>query len=407
METPLNISLEAVGKTSYYSNKMKKTFLFVLLAFLLVWGIFRLYITRDTVSANRPSESVLSIRLLKNAPNTEILHDHLGSNAVIFGSSLRFDDIIASSNREFAIHLDLDGNIIGVSFDSKITPAIQTELESNDIKITEYKKTTVITRASTTINQSRTIFHPLRALLPWYDGDCIVSGSISHLISLTKKRLKIVGAGYKPTARFSEQIPENADIHAYFYIASTGLPDLTNILPVHSGISQTLFSFFSDNGLIFLGHDYQGQIFSLITPTADIKVQDLAKLQQELLKQFNLSTTALTMEDNTTIQEIRSNTDSFVSSISTDDNTQFITASDTQGNTIYLTKTDSIIVLSNRESPLITRKNLISSCSASAHSILFPKQLVPRYTNITTNQLPIFFSMSEIAITNSDLLFCW
>lgn len=410
MSDDIKIQLDGTTPEKYCAGGLKKQLFFVFMTAFVIWALFRVIITRDTTSLIKPPDSSFSLRIIKTASTSTQIHNNLGSKTLIYGAPWRFDDLLTWASREYTLHFDENGNVIGFNFDNTIDQTKIQSIIAADYFVISSNSMTIVSETEISKAEQKILFHPFRALNPWYDGD-IYSQNSSNYITISNKKMRLHGIGFKPDSEFRLDAPENTDISAYFSFDSASLNSIVNKVfdnPIYSNtFSNALFS----NTHILLGQDAKGLVYVIRSNNTGTDTKVLAQLAQDLLKPFNLSTLALTMGDGSIAQEIRSSSDTFTSSISSDAGAQFLIAKDNQQNQIFITKTEQFLMITNRESVLTSAKYQVSSCQKSAHSMLKPTQLFSLQKSTVQNdwpkQTPLFFQFPEIAITNSDIVFCW
>ena len=417
MQEKLNIPLESELSKSRYSIALRyKRWLLGMLVFIILLGAHRLWIIRDLTSGFHTNGIESSLRIIKTPSTIKQLHENLGSETIISGRSLTFDDILLLSDREFSLHMDEAGIVHEITIDSGLSDQKHQYLYESGFIIYSSGNKTIISTINTNVLIEKAQLHPIYALNPWHDGEWTeYSGEKNRdsPVSISNSGLKI-GQGETNTIKYNTSIATNTEILANYSVgASAPLPLLVQSLLTNVAASSFINQITTSGFQLIIGNDEAGESFYISVPATKTNTQEMAQLAQNLLKIFNLSTLALTMDDGTTVSEIRSDTSNFVSTIETESGVSFLTISDAQGNLIYIAQTTNFWTISNRKTSLasadFTNK---STCSANAHSFLYPRKILERITSDQSalsysTGIPFVLRFKELAVAKNTTTMCW
>lgn len=417
MNTKLNIPLDSERSSRRYTlfTGQKKLFLGILI-FIVLLGVYRIWVTRDLTSGFHTNGIESTLRIIKTPSTIKQLHENLGSEAIISGRSLTFDDILLLSNREFSLHLDESGVIREISIDSKLSDQKYQYLYESGFIIFNSGHKTIISTVNTDVVMEKMQLHPFYTLNPWHDGEWVEYFDGKYQISpisISSIGVKI-SQGEVSEIKYNTSTATNTEILAK-YSVNAGMPLLPLVQSLLTNISTNQFiKQITESGFqLILGDDAEGKAFYISVPTTKTNTQEMAQFAQDLLKSFNLSTLALTMEDETTVSEIRSDTSEFISSIETESGTSFLTISDKRGNLIYMAQTTNFWTISNRKTSLASADSIDkSTCNANAHSFLYPKKILQSIMSDQSalsysTEIPFVLRFRELAITENTTTICW
>ncbi|MDP2632026.1 MAG: hypothetical protein Q8P30_04670 [Candidatus Uhrbacteria bacterium] len=377
------------------------------LVLFFVFGVYRVWITRDTTSSFRPIETTASIRVIKSPRNINIIHENIGSSLLIPGGPWTIDDAFVWSNREFTLHFG-DSGLEGITIDSKLNEEIWQTAEQFGFQIQELNGKSLISTNSTTTEstKSRITISGIGSrfggeIFSWTDGPEVFS------YILSQKGLKVRGLGGATNEQYNLALPEGTEILA----SMTLLPD---------EVSNSQLNSFGLSGLpsalrnemervkthILIGRDEAGYVISINLETGAFELEALAEMAEEMINRSSLSTTALTMEDGTTVSEIRSNSDTITSDIRAEEDYSLILVKNEKADVIRITKTAQFITISNRNIPLdLAEFSTKSQCLASAGSWVKIETLSQLHNIQGGSYLLRHFS--EIAIGKRSSMLCW
>ncbi len=361
---------------------------------VLVSSVFRLWVTRDLTSAWRP-EGTQTIRVLKNARTTQILHEKLGSQTVIAGAPWSVDDLLAMSDREFSVHFNETG-MVGFTTD-------RDDLTLDQQIADVYGLTNGTTAGRTYIGRNAINTQPKYtfSLNLWSDGTIFdVSGQKSGTIHIDDSGLTIKGLGLAAGPAVMSQL--NPIIAAVSWSAhSVAAPKL---LEAGLGIlsqSDLLAEITEVGASASLGTDAQGQVVNLFVPSQKFSTDDLAKLGKDMMSRVNLTTLELTNADGSSVLELFSDSSQIKSEVTTNNGQTVITLVNPHGDGFKILKDESGIFFSNRANiELNLELSSKSACLRSAHSFIQPNKILVGFNHP-------FASFSEIAWSQNKTKLCW
>ena len=389
----------------------------ILLGCVLLWGLCRLWITRDTTSAFHASNPAITLHLSLSASSTQQLQNAIGSHQLLPDSPWTIDDALIWAKRELSIHMNEAGEVQGVSFDAVLDEQRRQSFESFGWNVHEIKGKTLISRGeSPSEPRFRLMFASLWPLFDGYIVDWQQNQRFSAQIS--KEGVRFVGAGQRVEQQKSVVLSENSSVFAWMHQSPSDeplhLPLFFSPLLSDSSLAELSQMLSARLEQIVLGEDDGGMFFHLIFTEHGVDLQEAAEIAKNLLSQHNLSTTALTIDSETTVSEIRSSTQNIVVDVQDEASTTLLTAQDETGNIMRIAHSDESLVLSNRETPLTLEPYLHeSACLSSAHSSVLTAQLLEsdvlaQAFGSPNQRLPFLLSIShEIAISNRSTALCW
>lgn len=402
----LSISLESEHKPKYLRSNAKE-YLLLLSIVILACACFRLWIARDSVSYTKPDDAVVSIQVLKTPANIELLHQNLGSSILMPNSGITWDDAILMSSREFAIHINSIGQVVGITIDTDILEAKKHSMEQFGVFVDEIDGKTLISKKETSILSAKTHILTLMPLWPFFDG-YLKSDNQSGWLQIKDNGLVLHGLGAKPTIKSSQMLFPDGSITVAQVVSTQELLEtssiLTNllVLPIKSMIeiigsdSPWAISLYSD------GSDNLN--FSILIENK-FSTENLALIAKQFVQSNDLSTVALTLDDSSMVSEIKSEYNNPEISITTEQGSTFLHAY-TDKNEIHLTQTPTHLYITNINSSLISaQKNIEPICDKNAHT--FADLNAIQY-NLNMGFNYFFINQFEsLGISSRNVYFCW
>ncbi|MBT3230740.1 hypothetical protein HN358_03080 [Candidatus Uhrbacteria bacterium] len=393
----LNISMHAqVPKRHLRSNV--KTYIYAGCVVLLALVVFRLWITRDTVSNFHSDETNISIQVFKNVGSTELLSQNLGAAAIL--GPLTLDDAIELSNREFALHFNNLGQISEISIDNELGEHKLAQFDQIGLSSIEINGRTLISTDTIENNQNPNTRLTFHALNPFFDGK-IRSIDQNGWLSVHSKGLTLHGLGAKAQIKTELQIPEQTDVIAQ--ITSTEKEqETTNTLSSYlSEPMSEIINSLSSPWKLVVTQDTDKNIFYSLLIEENFEIDVLAEIARNLNSISSLSTIALTLDDKSTVSEIRSVYEPEIS-IATEQDTHFLhlSSGDTE---LHMTQTPSYLLTTNHNtSPSLDNIQVTSQCKPNAHTFVIIE-------SVTDNTLgsSVLSKLDTIAINNRSIYLCW
>lgn len=402
-------------------NTWRVVWLLVLCGSLLILAflLHRAWILRHPTHHLRPMNTELSLRIIKQPKQIELLNQNLGAKTMFFGHPWAFSDFSNLAKNEFSLHLNKNFSVIGISIDQ--------QLDQKNIKIFEESGFTIkvmdnATLITTQKNSEYLTFTKQTFTLLWpiFDGLLVVNQAENSPLLLP---LQISAEGFRIQAKddnkytaFNVFISKNADIIAAFHISENSIfpPLLANI---SKEAETNLYNLIKQHGAyMVLARDNNGLASYLTVPSANISLDDLAQIGREMINRQSLSTTEWTLKDGTKLQEIRIAPD-IQSTISTESDISFISLKNTNGKTVRITKTSSYFSIANRDIELTptTMESVVSSTTCGnrgVHSFLEPQKLTSAIRSSAENTPGInnvfsILGFQSISVSQNYIFFCW
>ncbi|MCH8049490.1 hypothetical protein IH979_02140 [Patescibacteria group bacterium] len=391
--------------------------LFLLICALIVWGLFRLWITRDTTSTFKPESTTISVRILKNPQTLRLLNEHLADQVLLPGGPWTYRDALAWSAREFTLHMDAQG-AMSLTTDQSLPPEVQASASLFGFRVHERNGVWLLAPEQLSVSVPYTrIF--LISVLPWIDGEYIEypDGEVHRTpLNIDEKGITLFATGFAGDFSPNWILPKNTEILAAFALPADmfELPLLAGQLQSFSSNQKVINAVKQDGAYLVFAKDEQGMAVYLAIPTNQLSLDDLAVLGEDIINRVTLTRTVLTIEDGTEILEIRADSENVSSTIQAEEEFSLITLENTKGNRVRITKTNGLITISNRViSSEISDFSLQTDCLADAHSFLKPSALYTELRNFQVNlvptklfqEFPLFFK--EIAFNTNKARLCW
>jgi len=393
----LSISMHCEAPKRHLRSDVK-TYIYAGCIVLLALIVFRAWITRDTVSSFHTDDTEISIQVFKNVGSVELLDANLGSGLIL--GPLTLNDVIELSNREFAVHLNELGQIAEISIDSELDESKRNQLDRMGLGLIELDGRTLIGLDSIENAQNPSTRLTIHALNPFFDGK-VRSSDQNGWLSIHGKGLTLHGFGEKAEIRTELSIPEDTEIVAM--ISSTSVE--TELLNQSSNLITTpadlLLDSLSEPWKLIVASDENGKFYysMLIEQTFDL--EELAQVARYISSTNSLSTIALTLDDRTTVSEIRSIEEPTIT-ITTEQDTHFIHVMQGEDE-LNLTQTPTHLLITNHDSsPSLDNIAIESECKSNAHtfagfSLIIDSALTP---SIASN-------FDSVAINSNSVFICW
>jgi hypothetical protein len=387
---------------------------FCLCAILFSWSVFRIITTHDKTSHLYPTQRTSTIRIIKTPRTVKLLQENIGNKPIIAGTTWTLTDILQKSRFEFAIHLK-DDQIIAITLDDTLTPKDISTLESNGILVQEKELITIIGKGEFADKKISRV--SISRLLPWHDGE-FYNVETQETRSIAVKKTGI----FIKSGHGAKNYPENATIGENTeLIAHVPLPLITPDIPLISAniatatlLNDVFLKSEYSSATLALTRDDKGLVSKINLISNSISIENLAHLAEQLISQFKLSTLELTIEDGSTVQELRSNSRLVESSVNTEGELTFIESKGPLGNQISIQKNNDAISIINRDfSALDSQISTSSSCLSNAQIILKTPQLIDLITNQPAEleqhqgRSSILLIFNEVAVNKYKTALCW
>jgi hypothetical protein len=408
----LNIPLESSSTRRF---KGRVVWILAFSAMLVVTGLvlFTTWTSRDTVSSATPEGTLYTLRIEKTARVTGILSDKQGDMSLSPILPWTMTDLLQASNREFALHFDEKG-LIGFTLDRELDKNTLALAESvGSFSLSEDKTTTFsINKLENTT--SKTVYHPF-SVFPWNNGQ-MINAEASFPIHINKKGISIRKTGLATQIESHIALSTTSEPFAVLEIAPDSITEPFEVYNFTGlQLEQKLFNEVMKNGaLIILASDELGTSYSLSIPSTEFSIDELAAIGRDMMARRTLTTTALTSVTGEKFEEIVLNDEHLESDIRAEEDFSYILLKNTAGDVLRLTKTESSLVISNRDiSAEISEFSPTSDCLLRANTFVDIQTLQEEF--ITPHSItPPFeqglfstFSIREVAISKKKTRLCW
>lgn len=413
MHEKLNIPLEQTP-TRRHSWRVVWIPLVCLLAFLLSWSIFRLIISHDSTSNLYPIDRTSTIRIIKTPQNIKLLNKKIGNEPILAGSTWTIHDILQKSDSEFAIHLEND-EIIAITTDKPLENNDISILESLGFNIKQEKKSFIFGKGDFVHEDKLGII--ASSVLPWHDGEYYdTEKQKTNEIVINNTGITIKSGHKNDNLPENLKVNEDLEIIAHMPISLTQkqFPLISEFIISDPLFKQVLDEATGDWSIIAIGKDALGTFINIDFTSEALTIEELAKFAEQAISQVSLSTLALTIEDDTVVQELRTNTRLIESSINNKGDSTIITSKNKSGDIITIVKNSDKISLINRDLfALDSQISIKSSCLPNSELFMNPSEIL----NITSFEVgeflkhqeksSLFMLFSEIAIDKRKTRLCW
>ncbi|MFA6130788.1 MAG: hypothetical protein WC730_00795 [Patescibacteria group bacterium] len=288
----------------------------VLLGFCIFFLVNRLHSTAKMTD----STATMTVRIFTNPKTKTNLMNHIGNEPLFANAPWTWKEVLTSTNNELTVnyHEALPSSIV---FDKKICSLWSEKVLESDYLCEETNGMSMIHEKDATIllNSKEPHFLPI----PWKEGywfDRDLSTDTRGMVNISKTSISYSGYPGVTLKDQEKTIEGNA-------IAEMTFSD------------ESLPGFESTNGSIGIKQNNEEMNIEIVFQPFDISIDQLALLNKNIYSQLDLATTAWTMEDGSTVQEIRSMSD------------------DTGDPTIETNDNETIITQNNESREVVTKEN--------------------------------------------------
>jgi hypothetical protein len=389
---PINIQIDQNETTRRYPRRVVwKVAQFVGVAFLGAFlALFCIH--RDWTDRMSVAEADAA-HYIQKSPRTLLLTSDEYRQPLLHGSSFSLSDGLQWSRYGLTRHIE-QGQTVAVTIDRAISPTIMEILTENGYFVTQLGSSTLISQETITLIEGKkgrawslNLFNQGR----YHDFE--EKTSFRLRMSDTFIQFHDQDRARRITSPFGEQ-----DYRALWS---------SDVLPV--GFSP--FSVIpADTIEMIIFEDADGGGFRFKFENANLETETLAEIGKQYLLQQQLSTTAWTINDGTSYDELRN--DLPISSV-INQNSGVIQLLLEQGNrSLRMTQTDEVLILSNRQISLTTEeKSIASSCLPRVRQ-LFSTELIEAENIKTAHYQPLSSTLlspwdySELARRGRVLRLC-
>lgn len=370
--------------------------------FFICWSAFRILTHIDHVSAQRPENASYTVTFALTSRTTRILSDKIGQQTAFFGQPWVFSDFINDSGSIMSLHYNED-QLAGISIDGRIDPNKKQAFIDRGLYVTENKSVTSI---ATTDNfrASQGFWHDSVLSARWINPR-ITGFSIAHdtestsSFSLNQRGITVREKNPIPDASLYFSYPENLHILAFSPLDT-------------SLIGSFLPTLDKKTAIVLIGEDNEGAAIYISTQTGETDINTLAEEAQEIISRQTLSTTALTLPDGDSVQEVRTQQGAITPTISSEGDTMYVSLENETGDRVVAQTDDGHMTIANRSFELVAEGTPPrSSCNPHYPFFARPTELAQLTFEPVSEPLlpPNDFSglFSELAWKSKRSLFCW
>ncbi|MFH1631983.1 MAG: hypothetical protein ABIA47_03130 [bacterium] len=377
---------------------------------LALSAVYRVWITRDTTSVWRPEGTTMTVRVINSPRTVNILYDRLGSEALIPGGPWTFKDALMWSDREFALHYGKNGFLAAV-FDNELSEEVSQIAPQFGFLIENRQGKAMILQPDTaSATKPQTKFSPA-GIRPYYVGDLIFwqeDGGKRFTLTVSQKSIKIHKIGL-PSRRINNiALSENTKILAVFALEGDGQSAAEIIPTLHEfGTSQELINALNMSpSVIIVGEDDRGPVISINIDTDQLDFEELAMIAEDIINRRSLSTLVWTIEDGTTVEEIRADSETIVSDIRAEADYSIISVTNQNGDIIRITRTKDKVTISNRDIALeLAELSIKSSCNSRSTTWMNTEVLPQSIDPASLSNL--IGAFKEISVSSGSIRLCW
>lgn len=408
MHAPLNLPLPAAPTTRRAHRRVVAIGIAALGGVLLGFLAFRMPFAVATTLAMRPTDTAVSIRLLRTHANEEMIANHLDEMLPLEDVPSTLSQLLAMSNREATLHITQNGDV-SLAIDAPLSTAMHAIMASFGYNVITQGTTSLITKATDTTGSWALV---PSALLPWHDGEVRVFDgrtSAQGALRLTKNGVTI-GMLTEAGGGTPAHIPKGTTIVfagsiADAYFSYPAIAESLSALPT----SHLLEAILDEGASIAVFHDEKGTGYFLSMSAKDLTVEEVAALGKDIIGRTSLSTQEWTSPDGESYSELRIDPLTIATDIRAEEDFTFITLS-AGDERLRLTKTPDTLTISNRDITIDSTVEPQSTCLNNAlfwmNSALFVEET---HDEVQRDPLTrsLLRSFSEIAVNSHKIRFCW
>ncbi len=391
----LNIPLTQIKTTRRYNSRvvwvLVTSFLSATLALLAFHTILNID-TANFIYIGKPLDVIhlqKTPKLYKNIPY-EILNQ-----PIMQGSPVSFKMLLPNVSKNISLYLE-DGEVIAISYSGKITNEIEYILNETGYHTQIYNNVVFISANNDQANKK--IRFSIKEMIPWVAGS-VINEKGSNIIKIHNKYILI---------RQKKQKIENELI----------INDSENLIYATISNNETIKNQYLPNELLSIIRRSENSfelytienepIYKISLLNSELSTEELANLASKLINPTCLSTTALTIDKETTVLEIISNNNNLKPFISINDDTSFVKVENCNNHQVQITKTPNLITITNSENLLN-----ISGNQTDLKTIIYPKKLTDIYLkNASSIQsylsgALLYSQFEKIEIANSSIKIFW
>lgn len=374
--------------------------LFVTISIVVLIAVvaFRVWSTRDTVTSLHSDNTITSIQVLASRTNIDTLNERIGNPSLIGPMSI--NAIFELTNRNFAIHIDESGQIHEVTIDTELSAKATESLINMGLFTEIVGQRTIISDKPIQSSGKVTTHLAFASLNPFFDGR-ISQTDHTGWLSIHKKGLTLHEMGEKPEIRTELTIPDTATPIVQFSSTSATVPFLQIFSSIYTTPLRALVLGFSEPWKIVFAKDSDGNEYYTLLIRHIFELDALASMAKHISSISSLSTTALTLKDHTTVQEIRTAPEPTLE-ITSDGDTHFLHVS--QGdNQWHFTQTPTHLLITNFDSSLNLAKIKDLVMFGNLHSFLQASTLDHKYQSRGFLIIPF----KTIGTSNNNVYLFW
>jgi len=328
------------SRTARPTRRAVWVFLYGIAAPLCTFFIIVLIFNVNNTAKIAPKTSNASIRIQINKHSLHQLNTLFARSSIV-GSHYGVKDALFQAKKEITLHFNHQ-QLVGIGIDRHI---LQENVENYGLFTTHFNGNTLISDIRESEKRSTKLL--LRG-----NGQLILENGIIPL-HLKKKYLQLRGVGVPASKISTTTLPDEAEIDTFLHFPI----DIMHVLGI------------SDIQSLIHGFDPAGEILSISSADRST-TEDLAHIGRKWMQSLSLSTSVLTIDDGTQIQEILSPTQDIQSSIEQNETSSLITLRNGD-DMLRIISTPELTRFTNREGFVQSGQNKQRNvCKNSAHSFI-------------------------------------
>ncbi len=403
----LSISLHNEPKRYLRSKKKYLAVFFCIL--LLAFFIFHYLTHRDTTSHIFPANAQTTINIILSPANKQLLHDNIGNDTILPNTGITWDDAMFMADNQISAHINDSGSVFALTLDNKLEQSQINTILQFGAYVSDSANISVISNTAVDLIDNEHFNIQIASYLPWFDGSISNQGVKNGYIQINNNGIELIGQGNEETGDFG-QIYIPPDAKPIIYASSTNTDDdlLTRQLFSYNSISPL-----SSTGLInnqypwkyAIYENNEGELSFTILLEQTMPLDNLAQLVKTLVQTGDLSTIALTIDDDTRVLEMRYNEDNVDVSITSDENHAFIHAKNAK-NEVHGSQIGNYSIISNFDiSQILDENEILSTEKTDIHTFADIDYIKHNFNAVPKSTFIDFFS--SLSISNKNIYLNW
>lgn len=363
-----------------------------------VYFAYLLNTYHDQTSYLRPEGTEQTLHISLTPKNRAFLTTHLTDELIFADAPYTMHDVVNTAKNSLSIHLDAANTIIGVSY---IPISAQNASQFAFIDSTVTKQATLLCSACTS--------HTDKQKHAWRFSTLIEHENSRSRVHIGKNALTIQNTTNSFAKNKPIPLPEGATI--LMQMTHEGL--ITEHIFAQFAAIQDLYAKNTANTVVYTRND--AIFFASRISTQNPQLDEIAELTKRLaIQNASLSTEALTLNNGSSVREIRYEENALQSSIQGDGDVHIILHTLTDGSGIRASVTNNSILLTNDvNSAEISTDYSIDQCLHSPdvyiQSDVLANTLADSHISISVPEhiLSSIFSPAALATNSKKQRLCW